>query len=111
MTQSLPSLANCAGTCRLRMSLSAAHTTAQVTALCDMLLNALAVEGVRLQSLPFLEYQQQQHLGQQEQQHWEEERQQQQQQQQAVYLSSDRDMLGLVFRQAVEAVAALQAKL
>jgi hypothetical protein len=81
-----------------------------------VLLNALAVEGVRLQSLPFLESQQQQHLGQQqqqqqEQQHWEEERQQQQQQQQAVYLSSDRDMLGLVFRQAVEAVAALQAKL
>jgi hypothetical protein len=80
-----------------------------VTTLCDVLLNALDVEGVRLQSLPFLEVQQQQLLEQQQQQQLllEEDGQQQQ----AVYLSSDRDMLGLVFRQAVEAVAALQPKL
>ena len=43
-----------AGTCRLRVSLSAGHTVAQVEALIDAVQAALQEMGLRLQSLPHL---------------------------------------------------------
>lgn len=49
------------GTSRLRVSLSAGHSVAQVEALCDAVQEALGrMVGVRLQSLPHLEQWQQQ---------------------------------------------------
>jgi len=58
-----------AGTCRLRLSLSAGHSVDQVNALLDALQAALSsMQGVKLQSLPHLVLQQQQQEQQQQEQ-------------------------------------------